>query len=200
MEATVHHFARLLRAGGVRISVSEVLDALAGSAAPGILAERGLFREALRTSLVKDHRDDDRFDELFDAFFALVRFSGEPARRARELHGFTLAGELGQRPPRADMESPDAEAGDLFDRAKLVERYSPHPELNPIVLDDETTDEVVFSQQEVASLDDSNSVRLDVDRTHGADPGAVSTAPGTRLDTELSLTEQDALLGWLDDA
>ncbi|MGW4522339.1 VWA domain-containing protein [Amycolatopsis sp. NPDC004378] len=201
MEATVHHFARLLRAAGVRISVSETLDALAGAAAPGILADRALLREALRTSLVKDHRDDDRFDELFAAFFAFVRFSGEPSRRrARDLEEFTLAEELGQRPPRADMESPDAEVGDLFDRSKLVERYSPHPELNPIVLDNDTTDEIVFSQQDVGSLEDSNSVRLDVDRTHGADPGAVSTAPGTKLDTELSLAEQDALLGWLDDA
>jgi hypothetical protein len=201
MEATVHRFARLLRADGVRVSVSEMLDALAGTAAPGVLAERALLREVLRAALIKDHRDDERFDELFDAFFALVRFEDEPSRRrARDLGEFTLAEELGQRPPRADMESPDAEVGDLFDRAKLVERYSPHPELNPIVLDDETTDEVVFSQQEVGSLEDSNSVRLDVDRTHGADPGTLSAAPGTRLDTELSLTEQDALLGWLDDA
>ncbi|GAA3530850.1 VWA domain-containing protein [Amycolatopsis ultiminotia] len=201
MQATIHRFARLLRAAGVRVSVSEVVDALAGAAAPGVLAERALLREVLRASLVKDHRDDERFDELFDAFFALVRFAGEPRQRsAPELAEFTLADELGQRPPRADMESPDAEVGDLFEPDRMVERYSPHPELNPIVLDHETTDEVVFSQQEVASLDDANSVRLDVDRTHGADPAALSTAPGTKLDTDLGVEQQDALLGWLDES
>ena len=71
MESTVLRFARLLRMRGVRISVSEVLDTMRGLCAPGVLGERAVFREVLRTSLIKDHRDEPAFDELFDAFFVL---------------------------------------------------------------------------------------------------------------------------------
>jgi uncharacterized protein len=210
MEASVHRFARLLRKAGMRISVSEVIDAIECAATDGLLADRELFRDALRPALVKDHRDSGTFDEVFDAFFANVRFgSGDTTAPSRaggaggdggELTDFTIADELGQRPPKADMESPSADVGEMFDRENLIERYSPHPELNPIVLDNETEDEVVFSQQQVVSLDDSNHIRLDVDRLHGAAPGQLSTARGNPLDSTLSLAEQDALLGWLDGA
>ncbi|OZM71669.1 VWA domain-containing protein [Amycolatopsis antarctica] len=209
MEASIHRFARLLRTAGMRVSVSEVLDALGCAAVPGVLAERETFRQALRTALVKDHRDSDRFDELFDAFFALIRFGsgarpggaiGAGSGSGGELDDFTIADELGQRPPKADMESPDADLRDIFDNERMAERYSPHPELNPIILDNQTQDEIVFSQQDVASMDNSNQVQLEMDRMHGAAPGQLSTSRGTPMDADLSLAEQDALLGWLDSA
>ncbi|WP_031468361.1 VWA domain-containing protein [Sciscionella sediminilitoris] len=201
MEATVHRFARLLRAGGIRISVSEILDAVAAVANARILSERELFRAALRSTLLKDERDGVLFAELFDQFFAFVEFGGEQHRSnaGKLLGAFDLADEPGQRPPRADMESEDAELSDLLSREKLIERYSPHPELNPIELDDGSADNVVFSQQQVSSLEGSNQVRLDVDRLNGAAPGQLATAQGRKLDASLSPNQQDALLGWLDD-
>ncbi|PXY25881.1 VWA domain-containing protein [Prauserella coralliicola] len=205
MLRSLHRFARLLRHAGLRVSSPEVVDAARCVAAKGIVADRELFREGLRCSLVKDHRDGGIFDELFAAFFALVRFDNEQWEDSEAsgpggklLEDFTLAEEVGQRPPRADMESPDAELGEAFEKENLVERYSPHPELNPIVLDNETEDEVVFSQQDVSTMDGSNEVLLEIDRSHGVAPGQLGKARGTPVDASLSLAEQDALLSWLE--
>jgi uncharacterized protein with von Willebrand factor type A (vWA) domain len=73
MEASIHRFIRLLRLRGLRISASEAVDAMRCAGQPGILADRGLLREALRLALVKDRRDDRSFDEVFAAFFALIK-------------------------------------------------------------------------------------------------------------------------------
>lgn len=208
MEATVHRFARVLRLRGVRVSVPEIVDALRGLRASGMLAERATFREALRATLVKDHRDNPVFDEVFDVFFAPlappVRVEPDSAPEpdgvadGETLDAFTLA-EVGQRPPRADMESPDADVGDLFDQDDLIERYSPHPELNPITMSSESEDEVVLSQQEVAGLDGSNRVQLETDRMGGsAPPGQLSRANAHQIDVDLSAQQQEALLGWLE--
>src|SRR5215203_2523619 len=72
MESGLHRFVRLLRASGVRISVSEVLDAMRAAAQPGVLADRDTFRFALQAALVKDRRDREMFDTLFDRYFRLV--------------------------------------------------------------------------------------------------------------------------------
>ncbi|HEX2804844.1 MAG TPA: hypothetical protein VHN80_01570, partial [Kineosporiaceae bacterium] len=71
MEGAVHRFVRLLRLAGVRIAVSEALDAMAAAAQPGILDERETLRAALSVALVKDRRDLAAFDRVFDRFFAL---------------------------------------------------------------------------------------------------------------------------------
>ncbi|OLT47588.1 VWA domain-containing protein [Saccharomonospora sp. CUA-673] len=200
----LHRFAALLRSAGLRISTVEVVDAARCVADPVMIRDRELFREGLRCAVVKDHRDNATFDELFDAFFAYVRFGDESGDGRNDpgtvslLEDFTIAEEAGQRPPRADMESPDADLGDLFDEDDLVERYSPHPELNPIVLDNETDDELVFSQQDVSSMDGSNEVLLEIDRSHGVAPGELGKAQGTPVEATLSLAEQDALLNWLE--
>ncbi|GAB2743346.1 VWA domain-containing protein [Salinifilum aidingensis] len=204
MESTVVRFARLLRMRGVRLSVSEVLDALRGLCAPGVLEERALFREALRSALIKDQRDDPVFDELFAALFAAdpVAAADEPAAEdepaaGAALEDFTL-GDVEQRPPRADMESPDAEVGDLFDEDDLIERYSPHPELNPISMSSDSSDELMLSQDDVAGIDNSDHVQLETDRMGGTPPpGELSSANAQRIDADLTDEQQDALLGWL---
>jgi len=71
MQETIHRFARYLRLAGVRISVAEVLDAASAAAQPGVLSDRETLREALLVTLVKDRRDRDSFDAVFDAFFSL---------------------------------------------------------------------------------------------------------------------------------
>jgi uncharacterized protein with von Willebrand factor type A (vWA) domain len=77
VEASIHRFVRLLRRRGVRISVSETLDAMACVGQPGILAEREVLREALRAAVIKGRRDDPTFNDVFDKFFALIKV-GEP--------------------------------------------------------------------------------------------------------------------------
>jgi len=83
MEASIHRFVRLLRIRQVRISTSEVLDAMRCAREPGVLADRETLKAALRVSLVKDIRDEEAFDEIFDAFFALVRIGAEADTQLR---------------------------------------------------------------------------------------------------------------------
>ncbi len=72
-------FVHALRSRDVRISVAESLDALAAVAVAGV--ERGMLREALAATLVKDERDRPAFDPLFDAHFPLA---GPAAGRGRK--------------------------------------------------------------------------------------------------------------------
>jgi uncharacterized protein with von Willebrand factor type A (vWA) domain len=204
VESSVLRFARLLRMRGVRVSVSEVLDGMRGLCAPGVLGERTAVREVLRAALIKDHRDEPAFEELFELFFSL---EAPPAPESdvdesrgpgQSLDDFELGG-VGQRPPRADMESPDADVGDLFDDDDLIERYSPHPELNPITMGSDSEDELMLSQDEVTGIGNSDRVQLETDRMGGAPPpGELSSATAHRVDADLSDQQQDALLGWLD--
>ncbi len=69
MEARLVEFARLLRQNGVRVSPAEVADAGRAVAMVG-LAERGAFRSALRSTLVKRIADVELFDELFALYFS----------------------------------------------------------------------------------------------------------------------------------
>ena len=108
MEATLHRFVRLLRLGGLRVSIPEALDAMRCAGQPGVLSSRAVLRTALRVALVKDQRDEPMFDEIFDAFFALVRVGDNDAGHGHshahddlldtgELESFTLSEETGAR-------------------------------------------------------------------------------------------------------
>lgn len=68
MRALTLRFINDLRTAGLRISISESMDALRAVAAIGV--EREMFREALATCLVKEEDDRGVFDETFARFFA----------------------------------------------------------------------------------------------------------------------------------
>src|SRR6476660_10373924 len=55
----------------MRVSVSEAIDAMHAAAQPGVLSDRELLRAALTVTLVKDRRDVEVFDKVFDRFFGL---------------------------------------------------------------------------------------------------------------------------------
>ena len=76
MENAIHRFVRLLRLRDVRISTPEALDAMVCAREPGMLRDKAQLRAALRVALVKDRRDEEVFDEIFDQFFALVKVGG----------------------------------------------------------------------------------------------------------------------------
>ena len=86
MESAVHRFVRLLRLRGVRISIPEALDAMACARQPGMMRDRETLRAALRVALVKDRRDEEIFDGVFDQFFALVKVGGRDVGHGHE-HG-----------------------------------------------------------------------------------------------------------------
>ena len=74
MEDRVIQFVRGLRAAGVRVSLSESIDALRAIDTMGIEDKR-IFRESLRATLIKDFDHAPVFDELFPFYFG----SGGPA-------------------------------------------------------------------------------------------------------------------------
>lgn len=61
-------FSQMLRRNGVRVSVSENMDAVRALELLGI-ADRTLFKSALRASLVKRSIDVEPFNRLFDLYF-----------------------------------------------------------------------------------------------------------------------------------
>ncbi|MET0642933.1 MAG: VWA domain-containing protein [Candidatus Binatia bacterium] len=68
MEDRIVEFANVLRRNGVRVSLSENMDAFRALGIVGI-RDPHLFRNALRTTLVKRASDVKPFEELFDFFF-----------------------------------------------------------------------------------------------------------------------------------
>jgi uncharacterized protein with von Willebrand factor type A (vWA) domain len=68
MNKRMVEFIRALRAAGVRISLAESLDAMHGVESVGI-GDKGQFRSALKTTLVKEVRDTEKFDYYFPLFF-----------------------------------------------------------------------------------------------------------------------------------
>jgi uncharacterized protein with von Willebrand factor type A (vWA) domain len=68
MEERLIEFASVLRRNGIRVSLSENMDAFRALELIGI-GDPGLFRHSLRTTLVKRASDVKPFEELFDYFF-----------------------------------------------------------------------------------------------------------------------------------
>jgi HPt (histidine-containing phosphotransfer) domain-containing protein len=68
METRIVEFANVLRRNGVRVSVSENMDAFRALEVIGI-GNPTLFRSALRTTLIKRAGDIQPFEELFNFFF-----------------------------------------------------------------------------------------------------------------------------------
>jgi len=68
MEERIVEFTNVLRRNGVRVSLSENMDAFRALGLVGI-RDPHLFRNALRTTLVKRSSDVKPFEELFDFFF-----------------------------------------------------------------------------------------------------------------------------------
>jgi uncharacterized protein with von Willebrand factor type A (vWA) domain len=207
VEASIHRFVRLLRRRGVRISVSETLDAMACAGQPGILAEREVLREALRAAVIKGRRDDPTFNEVFDKFFALIKV-GEPESGHGHGHGdlsddgaledFTLSEEPSETPQQGHSHGKPNDIRDYFDPEDLAQQYNLHQEANKIDLA-AMTEEIVFSKDNAGGpQSEGRRVQIETDRLSGAGlPGDISTATGTKVDANLSVAQQEALLGWL---
>jgi len=69
MDGKIVEFTALLRANGLRVSMSEHLDAFRAVATLGI-ADRQSFKDALRAAMVKRAIDLPVYDELFDLYFS----------------------------------------------------------------------------------------------------------------------------------
>lgn len=76
-------FAALCRAGGLRISTSEILDTVRCLEALN-LADEDSFRAALRANFVKEKKDRESFEKIYDLYFHILRI-GADDRQARSL-------------------------------------------------------------------------------------------------------------------
>ena len=68
MDKRMVDFIRALRAAGVRISLAESIDAMNGVDEIGV-GDREQFRAAMKTTLVKETKDHDKFEYFFPLFF-----------------------------------------------------------------------------------------------------------------------------------
>jgi uncharacterized protein with von Willebrand factor type A (vWA) domain len=209
MESSLHRFVRLLRLHGVRVSVTEALDAIRAAAQHGVLADRETLRCVLRVALVKDRRDQEVFDELFDRYFRL-----EPVARPgphEHSHGhedladqgtaesFTISAELSQTPQQGHSHGKPTDIRDYFRPEDLATAYNLHQEANKVDLAS-MTDEIVLARERGRQAWSRPRIQLDTSRLHGGGPpGKLITTPGTRLDAGLTVAEEQALLSWLDD-
>ncbi len=69
MQARVVEFANLLRKSGVRVSVAEAIDAFEALDELS-LGDREVFKDALRTSMIKRGDEIATYDQLFDLFWS----------------------------------------------------------------------------------------------------------------------------------
>lgn len=210
MEATLHRFVRLLRLGGLRVSIPEALDAMRCAAQPGVLSSREVLRTALRVALVKDQRDEPVFNEIFEAFFALVRVGGDDAGHGHshahddlfdsgELESFSLSEEPSESPQEGHEHGKPSSIREYFKKEDLAQQYNLHQEANKIDLA-ALTDQIVFSKDAAGVDENRYRVELSADRLHGAGPpGQLSSSTGTSVDASLTIAQQDALLGWLNE-
>jgi uncharacterized protein with von Willebrand factor type A (vWA) domain len=212
VEGSLHRFVRLLRLLGARVSVAEAADAMLAAAQPGVLADRQTLRAALRVTLIKDRRDDELFDELFTLFFSL-RPAGGPAGEhgpghehddladTGELESFTVSAEPSELPQTGHSHGRPADIRDYFRPEDLAQRYNLHQEASKIDLASATEQLVLAKGGADAARDVGASVQLETDRLHNPGlPGQLAPATGHRVDTALSVTQQQVLLGWLEAA
>jgi uncharacterized protein with von Willebrand factor type A (vWA) domain len=81
MDERILEFIGDLRRAELRISPTEAVDALAASAEVG-LEDRETFKATLAATLVKEARDRETFDRIFDLYFLDLEALGEGLRKA----------------------------------------------------------------------------------------------------------------------
>src|SRR5688500_1307753 len=81
MDERILEFIGDLRRAELRISPSEALDALAASAEIG-LGDRETFKSSLAATLVKESRDLETFDRLFNLYFMDLEALGAGLKKA----------------------------------------------------------------------------------------------------------------------
>jgi uncharacterized protein with von Willebrand factor type A (vWA) domain len=209
VERSLHRFVRLLRLHGVRVSVTEALDAMRAAAQPGALEDRETLRCALRVALVKDRRDEQPFDDLFDRYFRLGPVAGpelpghshghEDLADEGTAESFTISPEPSLTPWQGHSHGKPADIRDFFRPEDLAAAYNLHQEASKIDLAS-VTDEIVLSKERGRQALSGPRLQLDTSRLHGAGlPGKLQGSPGTRLDAGLTVAEEQAMLDWLDD-
>lgn len=206
MEAALHRFVRLLRLRGVRVSVAEVMDGLRAAAQPGIFSDREVLRSALAVSMIKDRRDLATFDDVFDRFFGLRAVAEDDGSGHGHAHDdlsdtgdlatFTLSEDPGDAPQQGHSHGKPVDLHSFFRREAMASQYNLHQEADRLDMAS-LTDEIILSDR-ASGADDLARVQLSASRIHNPGvPGDIAGNPGLRLDADLSVAQEMALLAWL---
>jgi uncharacterized protein len=209
VEEAVHRFVRLLRRQGVRIGVSEALDAMTASAQTGVLSDREITRAALRVCLIKDRRDEEAFDRVFDLFFGLRvvdppedvghGHAHDDLEDTGTLEHFTLSEDPSDIPEQGHSHGKPDDIREFFNPEDLAQQYNLHQEANKLDLAS-LTDEIVLSADNQSLQDQAARVQLTTNRlANPGRPGDLITTPGVELDVQLSVAQEGTLLDWLND-
>ena len=81
MEERILEFIGDLRRAEIRISTAEALDALGASAEVG-LTDRETFKATLASTLIKEARDEETFNRIFNLYFLDLEALGEGLKKA----------------------------------------------------------------------------------------------------------------------
>ena len=213
MEKSILLFADCLRRHGMRVSSTELVDAMRCAALPGMLSRRERFHAALRCCLVTKTSDIETFDSIFALFFSLrtvntptlrdygsaledvdVDGAGHPSD---ELEDFGLVDGTQGTTPVSSSPSAEADMQEFFDPEVRSQGNNLDEDADIVDLA-AMTDEISFSPSGGKSNARGMKVQLDVSRTHGAEmPGALSPSTGQSVDLELTGDEENTLLSWL---
>ena len=114
------------------------------------------------------------------------------------LENFTLSEEPSETPQEGHDHGTPVDIKEFFDPEDMAQQYNLHQEANKIDLA-AMTDEIVFSKD--GATDETGTgekVQIETDRLHGGGlPGDIATEAGTKVDADLNVAQQEALLGWL---
>jgi len=121
MQKKILEFANILRKSGIRVSTAEALDAF-GALEELSIHDRGIFKNALRTTMVKRGEEVPTYDQLFDLFWSgfydsLREAFGEAAEGLQDM-GMDLE-DLLRRIAEA-LGSLEGEFGDLSELARAL--------------------------------------------------------------------------------
>lgn len=209
MEAGIQRFVRLLRTYGIRVSTSEVIDALVAAAAIGF-ADRASLKSVLGATLVKERRDWPLYATAFDQYFNLV--PAGPTEHPAHDHGhegladdgladrMTLSEELSETAESGHEHGKPADIRDYFDARDLASQYNLHQQADKIDIASMTEHLILSKGDSEAGGRAANRVQIQTSRLRGAGHvKELAPATGTWLDTVLTLAEQQTLLDWLED-
>ncbi|WP_224279304.1 VWA domain-containing protein [Nocardioides lacusdianchii] len=191
------------------MSTAEAIDAMHAVAQAGVLGEREVLRSALMVSLIKDRRDLDTFDRVFDLFFGLQAVFEDEVGHGHshddltddgELEQFTLSDEPGDIPEDGHSHGKPDDIKEFFKPEDMAQQYNLHQEANKIDIA-ALTDEIVLSNDTEGSAGEAARVQISTHRMHNpGSPGDLIRSPGMELDVELTVAQEMALLSWLEDA
>ncbi len=187
MIAGLRQFIAELRVVGVRVSVTETIDAIAATH-HFELDDREAFKQALASTLIKEENHRAVYDSLFDVYFSLDRDAGEhaelddgpsPARRA-----------VGRLPTPDEMRRLVTEALRSGDRGVVKIRARQAVGVFSGFRPGGAVGTLLYTYRTLKALD-LERLRAVVDEHEPADPG------GDRLQARLGDDELDARLDWL---